>query len=506
MYSIRKNFCNQGNRHTFLAALLSLTCFCLLLPGLAEARPPTERIINGTDSPLGSGNDSAYPWMASLQFDGSHFCGGVLVSPQYVLTAAHCVDLLVAPIMRYDPNALNRLQVVLGARDIMQAGGVVSEIKGGIINPLYDSYLIKNDVALIKLAQPVSVTPIPVASEDDTSLYTPLSTVRLLGWGIKNSAGVLPGVLQQGDIPLRSEAVCQDNLGQYLFSDSMICAGTLSSTVNGINQQDGVDACNGDSGGPLLASLGGGQFSVIGLTSFGLGTCASDKTYGVYAKVAPFYDFIMSTPQVTPLNYTRPSVTGSPELGRRLVCSGDRWVGEPGEYTIRWLRAPKDGSALPQTITGATSRSYRVTRADFGYSITCEVTSSNSGGSASAEPFDGVFVPIPDTGPIAPAFGGISCTNKTCTITVLEEDLSSDYKKVSGSIKSSLKRRTGFGNTRTANATPGSGAGWTFTIKRPTKRYFSLTAVAIDYQDRVSTPARFLFEISPDRSTFEKVG
>ena len=78
-----------------------------------------------------------------------------------------------------------------------------------------------------------------------------------------------------------------------------------------------------------------------------------------------------------PVNTARPTISGTPLVGRRLSCAPGQWANNPTTFAYRWNR---NGTA----INRATSRTYTLTAADGARTITCTVTASNGGGSRSA--------------------------------------------------------------------------------------------------------------------------
>ncbi|MFJ4120672.1 trypsin-like serine protease [[Kitasatospora] papulosa] len=265
------------------------------------------KIIGGTNTSF-----SSAPWMVQLLFeydnDGYFYftCGGTLVAPNKVMTAAHCVT---------DENGkaldmAGRGMVLAGTAKL--AGGpndegTAVEITRSYFAGTYNADAIDNDIALLTLAKPLPYTPAQPASYGDTARYTPGTVATTYGWGMTGSDwdfSPLSDTLLRLEQPLRSDAECSENLdtavdvpGAYK-PGHMICAG-----IGGTgNDTTGKATCPGDSGSPMFVS---GR--VIGITSWGPASdfeaCNIQGTYDAYTKVATYYRSIQ--PRIDDTSFSR---------------------------------------------------------------------------------------------------------------------------------------------------------------------------------------------------------
>ncbi|XP_066144718.1 uncharacterized protein [Euwallacea fornicatus] len=223
------------------------------------------RIIGGEDATA-----NEYPFQVALYIykDGStYFCGGSLITNEFIMTAAHCVK-----------GAIN-VVAVLGSHDLSVAedNRVTYITSTYFIHKGWSSSTFQNDIALIQLPEKVTlnsyISTVTIASGTDT--YSGL-TSRVLGWG-KTSLGTLSTVLKYVDAPVMTNAECSSYNGYAAFiSDYHLCTSGKGT----------VGSCNGDSGGPLLVD--GVQ---VGIVSFGEENCSASIP-SVYTRVTKFNGWI----------------------------------------------------------------------------------------------------------------------------------------------------------------------------------------------------------------------
>lgn len=252
---------------------------------LDELQQSPQRSIVASDAPTVIGGreaqPGAYPWQVALVVSGAssaydgQFCGGSLIAPNWVLTAAHCVD-GAAPYM---------FKVVLGRHNLTSSDGEIKEVKRVVVHPNFDPYLLEDDVALVELTTPSDLTAVGLSLPNLSERENRGDLATVTGWGVY-SGDLYTGskVLREGELPLVPLSQCSAG-GAWggLVTSKMLCAGFSDGSVV---------SCYGDSGGPLMLRDDADQWQQIGIVSWGPYGCSVPGLYSVFTRVASYQDWV----------------------------------------------------------------------------------------------------------------------------------------------------------------------------------------------------------------------
>lgn len=227
-----------------------------------------------------------FPWQAMLCVPPTgQYCGGVLVSSDCVITAAHCVVNL--------GNPIKNISLCLGRQcgncsETDQEGSPQCfKPQSAVVHDKFNRRTFDNDIAVLKLSHNVScdctsVFPVclPNGERDESYMRDDMRGL-VTGWGRVNSTIGRPRCLRKGYVHFAPPSVCASRHPQYNITESMMCA------------TDNNGACEGDSGGPLVVRNRqyGNRYVVAGIVSWG-GGCSKASHLGVYTKVLSHLEWI----------------------------------------------------------------------------------------------------------------------------------------------------------------------------------------------------------------------
>ncbi|CAG9809782.1 unnamed protein product [Chironomus riparius] len=250
-----------------------------------------KRVANGENAEV-----LEFPWIVRFKYQGKrksfYGCAGSLISEYYVLTAAHCV-VNTDKLVRIRLGEHNATSDVDCNEEMVCADPVQDvEIASIIAHPKYDPVNIVNDIALIRLSNPAKVNQNNIRTIclplDEVSAKRIGPNYQVIGWGATENS-TSSTILQKAFVPPVNISECEEKFAKIKklnLSNDQMCAG-------GVAQ---VDACKGDSGGPLQA---GGKVNKMirvvqfGIVSYGVRTCGEKSYPGIYTNVKSYLHWIL---------------------------------------------------------------------------------------------------------------------------------------------------------------------------------------------------------------------
>ncbi|MEX0167634.1 serine protease [Streptomyces sp. LMG1-1-1.1] len=237
---------------------------------------PAAGIVGGEEA-----RPHRYPFMAGLVDleERRVMCGGALIGERWVVTAAHCVT--------GSYGSTDRVGVLLGEHDLTSRedspNAVLAAPARMVVHPDYDPESQRNDIALVRLAEPVAVNgdvrPIALPHSFARGAFDH-TRVEAPGWGATSFGGRTSAVLRTVTLDTMSNPVCGTR-GMPQVTPSQLCT-----------YAPGRDTCQYDSGGPLVHTVARKPY-LIGLVSYGKG-CATE-TPAVNTRVWSYLNWIERT-------------------------------------------------------------------------------------------------------------------------------------------------------------------------------------------------------------------
>ncbi|XP_021943330.1 chymotrypsinogen A [Folsomia candida] len=235
----------------------------------------TSRRIGGSEAALGE-----FPWRCNLNTTrfGGVFCTCTIISPNWIMTAAHCTKILrPSDILYIDIGDLDLTSQTETANYWVEAERVIS-------HPAYERYTLSHDIALIQLKTPVTFSstvqpaclPFPFAQ-----INLEGSRATMSGWGMTVYGGPTGQRLMKTEVSIVPEHVCRNAWSQQL-APNILCTSEMGKSV-----------CHVDSGGGI-DFRSNGRWYAVGVTSAG-GTGCRTHYPNIFTKVSSYLDWIIGT-------------------------------------------------------------------------------------------------------------------------------------------------------------------------------------------------------------------
>ncbi|HEY0280840.1 MAG TPA: serine protease [Solirubrobacterales bacterium] len=269
-----------------LGALALLSC--LVVAGTATAGAPQVRPSSNpaaTASVIGGHSTEVADFPSLAYIEGAraterYSCTGTVVAPRVVLTAGHCVEDLASSAI-VEPSQIRVATGISNLEHIPREK--VSLVSQALVFPGFDPALVHGDAGLLILSAPVTAQPIALATKTESALYGAGRKLKVAGWGYDridaHGRGHTPNQLQSAVVPIDAAEGCRSGASRFYGfyePERQLC------TLDSPNFE--ATPCNGDSGGPAIATRSDGTAVEVGIVSMGEFTCSPDSP-AIYTRV-----------------------------------------------------------------------------------------------------------------------------------------------------------------------------------------------------------------------------